>query len=245
MKELKTEGIVLARAEYRDYDRMVTILSPEHGRLDALARGVRKPSAKLRSAAETFTRGEFLLAANGDRLTLIGFIPIEGYFAIREDILRLSLAGYCAAITLAATQHSLPARELYAALSDMLGCCCDNAADPFSAALFFLTRFAELEGIAPCLEYCAICRKEVAENKRFSYLSGGLCHEGCAADAFPISDSMLATLIQYTGQAAPHCAPPNVREAFGLARRYIRAQLGFGLKAEKVLDEMLYGYGGG
>ena len=39
MPLLTTAALVLRRADYGDYDRMVTLLTPGHGRLDAVARG--------------------------------------------------------------------------------------------------------------------------------------------------------------------------------------------------------------
>ena len=42
MPALNTPALVIRRADYSDYDRMVTLFSPEHGRIDAIARGCRK-----------------------------------------------------------------------------------------------------------------------------------------------------------------------------------------------------------
>ena len=55
MPVITTPGLVLRRADYSDYDRMVTIFSPEMGRLDAIARGCRRPKSPLVNAVETFT----------------------------------------------------------------------------------------------------------------------------------------------------------------------------------------------
>ena len=43
MPTITTRGIVLRYANYRDHDRMLTILSPQYGRLDVLSRGCRRP----------------------------------------------------------------------------------------------------------------------------------------------------------------------------------------------------------
>ena len=39
--------LVLRHADYADYDRMVTLFSPEYGRIDAVARGCRRPKSPL------------------------------------------------------------------------------------------------------------------------------------------------------------------------------------------------------
>ena len=42
MAQITTNAIVLRRADYRENDRMLTLFSPTHGRIDALARGCRR-----------------------------------------------------------------------------------------------------------------------------------------------------------------------------------------------------------
>lgn len=42
MGELKTEGIVLRYADYKDADRMLTLLTPDYGLISVSARGVRR-----------------------------------------------------------------------------------------------------------------------------------------------------------------------------------------------------------
>ena len=42
-----TNGLVLRHSEYRDSDRMLTLLTPDMGRIDAIARGCRKTKSPL------------------------------------------------------------------------------------------------------------------------------------------------------------------------------------------------------
>ena len=61
MPVLTIPALVLRRADYSDYDRMVTLFSPEMGRVDAIARGCRRPKSPLVNAVEPFTSVEFQL----------------------------------------------------------------------------------------------------------------------------------------------------------------------------------------
>ena len=70
MPVLTTDALVLRRADYADYDRMVTLLTPEHGRLDAVARGCRRPRSPLVNAVEPFISGEFQLFRKGERYSI-------------------------------------------------------------------------------------------------------------------------------------------------------------------------------
>ena len=60
----KTMALVLKNANYRDYDRMLTLFSGDMGRVDVLARGCRKQNSPLLPLSSVFACGEFYLAQN-------------------------------------------------------------------------------------------------------------------------------------------------------------------------------------
>ena len=70
MPALNTPALVIRRADYSDYDRMVTLFCPEHGRIDAIARGCRKQKSALHNACEPFVSGEFQLYQRGERFAI-------------------------------------------------------------------------------------------------------------------------------------------------------------------------------
>ena len=70
MPSITTQGIVLRYANYREHDRMLTILSPDYGRIDALSRGCRRPKSPLMPVSELFVSGEFVLYQSHDHFTL-------------------------------------------------------------------------------------------------------------------------------------------------------------------------------
>lgn len=69
---IKLNGIVLRTVNYREYDRMLTLFTQEQGRVEASARGARRPSSKLLAATTQFTLGEFLLNERGGQYYLAG-----------------------------------------------------------------------------------------------------------------------------------------------------------------------------
>lgn len=54
MGELKTEGIVLRYADYKDADRMLTLLTPDYGLISVSARGVRRQNAQAPALPRSF-----------------------------------------------------------------------------------------------------------------------------------------------------------------------------------------------
>ena len=74
---IKLNGVVLRTVNYREYDRMLTLFTQEQGRVEASARGARRPSNKLLAATTQFTLGEFLLNERGGVLDLEYSIELE------------------------------------------------------------------------------------------------------------------------------------------------------------------------
>ena len=58
---LKTDGIVLRETEYKDNDKLLTLLTRENGQLTAKARGVKSRTSKLRAGCQLLTLSEFTL----------------------------------------------------------------------------------------------------------------------------------------------------------------------------------------
>ena len=55
MNKQTTKAIVLSRVDYGDSDRIITILTPEYGKLSLMAKGVRKINSKLAGGIELFS----------------------------------------------------------------------------------------------------------------------------------------------------------------------------------------------
>ena len=85
MKQTEHTAIVLRYANYRDNDRMLTLFSPTKGRIEALARGCRKPRSPILNASELFALGDFELYERGNHLTVISANLMETFYPLRAD----------------------------------------------------------------------------------------------------------------------------------------------------------------
>ena len=113
MPTLAIPALVIRRADYSDYDRMVTLFSPEMGRVDAIARGCRRPKSPLVNAVEPFTSGEFQLYHHRDRYSLEQCQISDSYFELRSDYDRLRHGVYWLRLLDAAILPDTPAPELF------------------------------------------------------------------------------------------------------------------------------------
>ena len=93
-KQLVTTGIVLARTDFQEADRIITVITPDQGKVKAIAKGVRRPNSKLAGGIELFSVSNFtFLLGRGDLHTLVSSRLIEHYGNIVKDINRTML-GY-------------------------------------------------------------------------------------------------------------------------------------------------------
>lgn len=94
MKQLVTKGIILARTNYGEADRIITILTPEEGKLRLMAKGVRRPKSKLAGGIELFSVSDItFIRGKKDIGTLISSRLDIHFGSIVKDIDRTML-GY-------------------------------------------------------------------------------------------------------------------------------------------------------
>lgn len=94
MKQSQTRAIVLNRTNYGEADRIVTVLTPEHGKLTLMARGVRREQSKLAGGIELFSVVELsYIQGRGDIATLTSARLVHYYSHIVQNIEHVQL-GY-------------------------------------------------------------------------------------------------------------------------------------------------------
>lgn len=113
MPNLTTQAIVLRHADYREHDRMLTLLSPSMGRVEALCRGCKRPQSPLLAASEWFALGEYVLFAGKGHMTVTSCNLTESFFPLRTDYDRLKHATYLLSVAEAAAQPGERAVELF------------------------------------------------------------------------------------------------------------------------------------
>ncbi len=113
MNRIQTCGIVLKRTNYGEADRIVTVLTPDQGKLRLMARGVRKPKAKLAGGIELFSVSDItFLRGRGEIGTLISARLAKHYGKIVNDIERVQL-GYDFIKMLDKTTEDEPEEEYF------------------------------------------------------------------------------------------------------------------------------------
>jgi len=229
MPPLVTPALVIRRADYADYDRMVTLFTPEHGRLDAIARGCRRPKSPLVNAAEPFVSGEYQLFQRGDRFSIEQCQLREGYFALREDYDRLVHGVYWLKLIDAGVPRDVPAPELYRATLEALAHLSYSGLSPAMLTMAYEMHFMALSGYPPRVDSCVRCGRPVEGAARFDARLGGAVCDSCPSGAPGISDGARRILLKLPrtrfGSVEKLVGHPDWPEAARLFRLYIQDRM--------------------
>ncbi len=182
MKDYKTEGIIIRVRDYNEADRIVTILTSEYGKVQAIARGCRKPKSRKRGLIQLFTHAEFALYRGRSLDTIIQCEGKEAFAGIREDLDRMAYAAYMAELLDGFAVSGEGQEELfYLALVCLYLL---TVEDPELVTRVFEVRIMRLMGYMPHLEDCVCCGSPLAGSQAAfsSRMGGGLCAKCSASD---------------------------------------------------------------
>ncbi len=233
------QAVVLRYANYREHDRMLTLLSPEGGRVDALARGCRRPKSPLLPASEMFSQGEFVLFRSADRYTLTSCALTDTFYPLRLEPYRLTCATYASQLCCASAQPGQPARELYALLLQALyRLAYLSDADPLLTVDEILLRFAAAGVYRPRLNHCVRCRRRLdPEAPALLDIEGGglVCADCAPGGAYRLTAAQTGWMRDVLSSPDWLARPTDARALFTPLRRYVESRMEAPVKAGRLL----------
>ncbi|MFN0095644.1 MAG: DNA repair protein RecO [Dehalococcoidia bacterium] len=177
-RSYRTDALILARRTLGEADSVFTILSPEFGRCDVVARGVRKATSKLRGHLEALACVHLQLARGRSMDVITQVMSVEPFRALREDLAKGALAQYVAELVARATEEHQAQPEVYRLAMLTLSALAAGAGD--QACRYFEIHVLAETGYAPQLDHCARCGGRLeADDSYLSPAMGGLACAGC------------------------------------------------------------------
>ncbi len=175
----KVEAIVIAHRELGEADRIVRIFSRENGKLNTLAKGVRKIHSRKAPHLEPFTQTSLVLARGQSFWIITQADTVNAFPQIREDLTRTTDASYVLELVDKVSAEEQPEPELFRLVLDTLNRINDSA-DTFNAMRYFEFRFLDAAGFRPDLINCVSCKKIIEpEDQFFSPAQGGILCPRC------------------------------------------------------------------
>ena len=192
---LTTRGLVLRTTEYKETDRILTVLTAEDGLLTLKARGVRSNRSKLKGACQLLTYAEFTVnEARGFRF-ISEATAIEMFAGLRNDIVLLALGSYFAQLAEVLSQEDAASPALLSLILNALYALSKLQKPPRLVKAATELRLAAIAGYQPELSGCCVCGSP--EPDRFCIAEGTLECAACRSGdgvRMPLSPASLAAM---------------------------------------------------
>jgi len=193
----RTDGIVLRRVDVGEADAIVTLLTPFHGKLRALARGARRPGSRGGGHLDLFTHVTVQVARGRNLDKISQADTLAAHAGLRTDLLRYSVACAIGETADRFSQEAHEDHELYDSVVRTLGAVAEGG-DPELEMVAFGLRLLNHSGYRPHLAACGRCGDELTRVDSFhSPAHGGVICPRCGPvvpGARPLSANALAML---------------------------------------------------
>ncbi len=182
VRSQRVEAIVLRHSDWGEADRLLWLFSRQLGKIQAVAKGARKPRSRKAGHLEPFTRVELLLAQGRDLPIVTQAEAKEAYQALREDLVRMGYASYVVELLDRFTYEEGENLALFKLLAETLARL-NAEVQPAFAVRFYEVRLLDLVGFRPQLLNCVNCGREIqAIDQFFSFEKGGVICPECGVN---------------------------------------------------------------
>jgi DNA repair protein RecO (recombination protein O) len=241
MPVYRDEGVVLRTHKLGEADRIITLLTRHHGRVRAVAKGVRRTSSRIGSRLEPFMVADVQLH-EGRSLDVVTQVETLAPYAagIVGDYRR-----YTAGTAMLETAERLtdiekePATQQYLLLIGGLRSLAAGEHDPSLVLDAFLLRSLAVAGWAPSFHDCAKCGAP-GPHRAFSVQSGGAvcpdCRQPGSAAPAPETSRLLAALLAGDWDLADASELRHRREGSGLVAAFLQWHLERGLRSLRLVE---------
>ncbi|MCI7323596.1 MAG: DNA repair protein RecO [Lachnospiraceae bacterium] len=238
-------GMVLSAMPVNEYDKRITILTKERGKITAFARGARRPGSQFMAATNPFAFGEFELFEGKSSYNLMK-TNIQNYFReLTTDYDRVTLGFYFAEFAGYFCQENNDEKEMLKLLYQSLRALCNEHIPVELVRAVFELRAIAVEGQGPNVFSCMNCGKK-EELCYFSARRGGVLCRDCGAvlpdPGIPILDVTRYTLQFILATPIPKLysftvSPEVLKELKDIMREYLGVYVHHEFKSLKVSVE--------
>ena len=177
----RTEGVVIRQMPLGEADRILTLCSPDMGKVRAVAKGVRRTKSRLGGHLELLNRASVSVAIGRNLDTISEAYAISTFGGIRNDLQRVSRGLYVAELV---DCFSFEGNGNHAMYSLLLGTMHRlESGDNLDILMrWFEMRLLECSGYMPELVHCVECRNWLEpDDHLFACDSGGALCPNCRA----------------------------------------------------------------
>jgi DNA repair protein RecO (recombination protein O) len=227
----RDNGVVLRTYKLGEADRIVVFLTEHHGKVRAVAKGVRRTASKFGSRLEPLSHVALLMWRGRGELDIVNQVEVLDHWrAVREDLAALGRGLSMLEVVDQLAQEGQPDPRLYTMLVGALRALADPDLEAALVPAAFFLKALVLEGAAPVLDGCASCGRSDTEVElvAFDLTEGGALCRACRRGR-PMSEDALVLMRRVLGgelgATLREASPAGAQELVGLATAAMEAHL--------------------
>ena len=245
-RNYKTEAIIIKKTKLGEADRILTFYTPHLGKIQGVAKGVRRPRSKMSGHLELLTHSQVSFARGKNLDTVTGSQTINSFFNVKSDLMLISYALYITELVNKFTEYSIEDNPLFELLLETLFNLKQETNNEL-ALRYFELHLLDHAGYRPQLHHCVACRCSLkAVTNSFSLKAGGVLCPGCnSTQPNTISISCNSLRLLRLLQDSDYSILPNIEvkaptahETEWILRSYIRYLLERDIKSVAWLDSL-------
>lgn len=177
-----TDGIITRVNDTANGDRLISLITPERGRISVIVKGRRSPDSQTAALCQLFTHGNFEIYERGGAFWLRGGAVLDSFYGLSYDITDMAAATYLCELSNELTDMSEECGEIMRLLLNSLYLICRKKKSVSLVKAVFEIRAMAISGYMPDVSGCQVCGADVSASMFFDVMGGHLICEGCFHD---------------------------------------------------------------
>lgn len=243
MSLFQVDGIILKVRPFGEADKVMTILTPDRGKIEAIAKGARRPRNRFLGATQPFTYLHLLLFSGKSLHQLNQAEIVHSFSTLRDDLVKMANASYWCEMTEGLLPEDAKEPEVFSLLLQALTML-EQSDDPQLLTRGFEIKLLSNLGYLPELSGCIGCADQISDLQYFSSVGGGIvgpCCLGRYPDSQPVSRQTIEALrylhnAELSGFTRLKASPELRKELRSLLTHYIEVRFERPLKTMTFLD---------
>jgi len=186
--QIRTEGIVIKESNSGENDKYITILTAEHGTVEAYVKGARRKGSRLATSTALFCYCTFVLFKNGSRYYVDEADINQIFYDIRLDIERFTIASYFCQVIYEIKPDLDNCKDALRLLLNSVHLLANTKKDARIVKSVFELRIMAISGLCPDLVACREC-SQFDKIMRFYIAEGSILCNDCAGSAGEIENN--------------------------------------------------------
>ena len=240
----RDSAVVIRTSRLGEADRIITLLTRDHGRIRAVAKGVRRTKSKFGARLEPGSAVDVQLHTGKTFDIITEAVTHENFGdALSSDYQKWTIASTILEVAERfAGNEGEPSVQQFLLLVGALKSLAYEAHHPSLILDAYLLRSLSLAGYAPSMTICSRCEAP-GPHRFFSLVGGGSVCNSCkppaSATASPETLKLMADLLTGDWESADASEPRNRREASGLITAYLQWHMERNLKSLPMVERVV------